>query len=92
MSALLHGLSTAVAVRAGAVPALRLMLGNQQIWAADPTPAAWDAAEPEPWVQPLGGHDAYQAGAVVSHGGSIWDNTHGDGNVWEPGIYGWSQR
>ena len=24
------------------------------------------------------------------HNGTHWVNTHGDGNVWEPGVFGWS--
>jgi hypothetical protein len=47
-------------------------------------------AGPQPWVQPTGGHDAYPAGATVTHNGRTWENTHGDGNVWEPGVFGWA--
>lgn len=43
------------------------------------------------WVQPTGSHDAYAAGARVTHNGKVWENTHGDGNVWEPGVFGWSE-
>ena len=43
------------------------------------------------WVQPAGGHDAYAAGAIVVHNGATWENTHGDGNVWEPGVFGWAE-
>lgn len=46
---------------------------------------------PEPWVQPEGAHDAYGADAIVLHDGAVWSNTHGDGNVWEPGVSGWEQ-
>ena len=45
----------------------------------------------DPWVQPAGGHDAYAAGAIVTHNGKTWENTHGDGNVWEPGVFGWAE-
>jgi hypothetical protein len=45
---------------------------------------------PQPWVQPTGAHDAYPAGAQVTHNGRTWENTHGDGNVWMPGEYGWT--
>jgi hypothetical protein len=44
------------------------------------------------WVQPTGAHDAYAAGEVVTHNGQTWDNAHGNGNVWEPGVYGWTAR
>lgn len=44
------------------------------------------------WSQPFGAHDAYPAGAKVSHNGKNWINIHGDGNVWEPGVYGWQEQ
>lgn len=40
------------------------------------------------WVQPTGAHDAYEAGAIVTHGSQLWRST-ADNNVWEPGVYGW---
>lgn len=40
------------------------------------------------WTQPLGATDAYNKGDVVSHKGKIWTSDI-DGNVWEPGVYGW---
>lgn len=40
------------------------------------------------WVQPLGASDAYNTGDVVSHKGVLYEST-ADGNVWEPGVYGW---
>lgn len=61
------------------------------------TPAMWTrignpADEYPEWVQPIGAHDAYQAGAKVTHSGRHWYNTHGDGNIWEPGVYGWEEE
>lgn len=44
----------------------------------------------DPWVQPAGAHDAYQIGDKVTHNGSTWENTVSN-NVWEPGVYGWTQ-
>jgi hypothetical protein len=44
-----------------------------------------------PWVQPVGGHDAYAIGARVSHAGSIWTSDI-NANVWEPGVYGWTKQ
>ena len=41
------------------------------------------------WIQPLGAHDAYPLGAQVTHGGGRWLSAV-DGNIWEPGIYGWT--
>ena len=50
-----------------------------------------DPAEEWPeWSQPLGAHDAYAAGAKVSHNGKHWTSDL-DGNVWEPGTYGWTE-
>lgn len=43
------------------------------------------------WTQPLGSHDAYAKGDTVSHNGKIWISDV-DGNVWEPGVYGWSEK
>ena len=42
------------------------------------------------WTQPAGAHDVYGPGAVVTHKGKVWDNAHGAGNAWEPGVYGWT--
>lgn len=69
---------------------------SQDDWAPDLTPALWarvdDPTEEWPeWRQPTGAQDAYSAGAKVSHNGKHWTNTHGDGNVWEPGVYGWEE-
>lgn len=49
------------------------------------------------WVTVTGAHDSYPALSVagevarVEHNGANWENTHGDGNSWEPGVYGWVQ-
>lgn len=42
------------------------------------------------WVQPLGSADAYNQGDQVSHNDKHWTSDV-DGNVWEPGIYGWTE-
>ena len=68
---------------------------SQADWTPDITPAIWarvdNPAEEWPeWRQPLGAEDAYPAGAKVSHQGKHWVNSHGNGNVWEPGVYGWT--
>lgn len=47
--------------------------------------------EYEDWIQPTGAHDAYEAGSIVRHNGLLWVNVHGDGNVWEPGEFGWEE-
>ena len=43
------------------------------------------------WTQPLGATDAYNKGDEVSHNGQIWTSDI-DGNVWEPGVYGWTVK
>lgn len=69
---------------------------SQSDWTPDVTPALWikagDPAEEWPaWSQPVGSHDAYAKGDKVSHGGKHWISDV-DGNVWEPGVYGWSEH
>ena len=43
------------------------------------------------WIQPLGAQDAYPSGAKVSHNGAHWISDVNN-NVWEPGVYGWTQQ
>lgn len=68
---------------------------SQDGWTPDATPALW-ARIGEPgdewpeWVQPTGAQDAYAMGDRVSHNGSHWEST-ADANVWEPGVYGWTE-
>lgn len=64
------------------------------VWMPGSSATLWKPIEEEgpaipQWVQPTGGHDAYAAGAEVMHNGQHWRNTHGNGNVWVPGVYGW---
>lgn len=42
------------------------------------------------WTQPLGASDAYMKGDIVQHKDALWQSDI-DGNVWEPGVYGWSE-
>ena len=42
------------------------------------------------WKQPTGGHDAYNTGDKVSHNNKHWISNV-DANVWEPGVYGWTE-
>lgn len=53
--------------------------------------AANPADEWPEWIQPLGVHNAYVKGAKVVHKGKRWTSTV-DGNVWEPGVYGWEKQ
>ena len=67
---------------------------SQEGWEPSNTPALWvrTAAEgdiPE-WVQPTGVQDAYNTGDKVKHNTKTWQSTI-DGNVWEPGVYGWDE-
>lgn len=68
---------------------------SQEDWTPDATPALWarigDPGDEWPeWVQPTGAQDAYAMGAKVSHNGSHWTSDV-DANVWEPGVYGWTE-
>ena len=42
------------------------------------------------WVQPIGASDAYNKGDKVSHNEKNWISDV-DANVWEPGVYGWTE-
>ena len=68
---------------------------TQADWKPDDSPSLWvgisDPAEEWPeWSQPGGSTDAYAKGAKVSHNGKHWTSDV-DANVWEPGVYGWSE-
>lgn len=68
---------------------------SQADWTPSETPALWvrvdDPGEEWPeWRQPAGAHDAYEKGYKVSHNGKHWTSDV-DGNVWEPGVYGWTE-
>lgn len=68
---------------------------SQAQWTPDVSPSLWvrtdDPGEEWPeWVQPIGSTDAYAMGAKVSHNEKHWISDV-DGNVWEPGVYGWTE-
>ena len=67
---------------------------TQAQWTPDATPALWtEVAKPgeiPEWRQPTGSHDAYMTGDQVRHNGKVWESTM-DYNVYEPGIYGWTE-
>lgn len=66
---------------------------SQANWTPPDTPALWVVVSLEEWpewVQPLGAQDAYANGAKVTHNGKRWTSDV-DGNVWEPGVYGWTE-
>src|SRR5690625_5068714 len=45
----------------------------------------------EQWKQPLGAHDAYAKGDVVTHDGVQWVSTVTP-NTWRPGASGWHRK
>lgn len=66
---------------------------TQDNWTPDITPALWTVVSLEEWpewVQPIGASDAYNKGDKVSHNDKHWESDV-DANVWEPGVYGWSE-
>lgn len=68
---------------------------SQAFWTPDVSPSLWvrtdDPGEEWPeWVQPVGALDSYAKGAKVSHNGKHWISDY-DSNVWEPGVFGWSE-
>ena len=69
---------------------------SQSSWTPDVSPSLWvrvdDPGEEWPeWVQPLGSTDAYPLGAKVSHNDKHWISDY-DANIWEPGVFGWSEE
>ena len=42
------------------------------------------------WRQPQGAHDAYNAGDKCTHADKHWISNV-DGNIWEPGVFGWDE-
>lgn len=68
---------------------------SQEGWEPENAPSLWrlahDPGEAWPeWSQPICAGDEYGRGAGVTHAGERWVSEV-DGNVWEPGVYGWSQ-
>lgn len=66
---------------------------TQEDWTPDATPALWREVSVEEypeWLQPTGAADAYQEGDKVSHNSKRWICDVAN-NVWEPGVYGWTE-
>lgn len=68
---------------------------TQADWTPDVSPSLWveagDPSEEYPaWSQPVGAHDAYDKGAKTTQNDKKWVSDV-DGNVWEPGVYGWTE-
>lgn len=68
---------------------------SQEDWTPDSAASLWskigDPTEEYPnWSRPIGAHDAYAEGDRVTFGEKHWVSEL-SGNVWEPGVYGWSE-
>ena len=68
---------------------------SQADWTPDTAVSLWvsisDPSEEYPeWKQPVGAHDAYNKGDKVSHNERHWTSDI-DANVYEPGVFGWSE-
>ena len=68
---------------------------SQSDWTPDVSVSLWTPiANPDEewpaWSQPVGAHDAYSLGAKVLHNEQKWVSDVAN-NVWEPGVYGWSE-
>ena len=69
---------------------------SQESWNPADAPSLWaavlpgqDGTEIGEWVQP-DSTNAYSKGDRVTHNGKTWVSDV-DNNVWEPGVYGWSE-
>ena len=68
---------------------------SQAGWTPDTAVSLFaEVLNPEPhvipdWVQP-GSTNPYMKGDKVKHIGKVWQSDV-DNNVWEPGVYGWSE-
>lgn len=68
---------------------------SQPTWTPDTAVSLWVRVDnpgeewPE-WRQPQGAQDAYPAGYKVSHNSKHWTSDVAN-NVWEPGVYGWTE-
>ena len=70
---------------------------SQADWTPPSVPALWtEVAQPGEipvWKQPTGAQDAYMTGDKVwypERDTDVWVSTV-DGNVWQPGVYGWEK-
>ena len=67
----------------------------QADWTPDAAPSLWakvlipDPTQIPEWEQP-DSTNPYAKGDKVTHNGKTWISTI-DGNVWEPGVYGWAE-
>lgn len=67
---------------------------SQTTWTPDISPSLFarvlipDPEDIPEWVQP-DSTNPYMTGDRVTHNGKTWESLI-DGNVWEPGVYGWT--
>jgi len=68
---------------------------SQETWTPDVSPSLFarvlipDSTVIPDWTQP-DSTNPYMIGDKVKHNGSTWQSDV-DNNVWEPGVYGWTQ-
>lgn len=68
---------------------------SQEVWEPENAPALWakvlipDETVIHEWEQP-DSTNPYSAGDKVTHNGKTWVSDV-DNNVWEPGVYGWTE-
>ena len=69
---------------------------SQGNWNPADAPSLWaeilpgqDGTDIGEWVQP-DSTNPYNKGDKVYHNGKLWES-YVDGNVWEPGVYGWNE-
>lgn len=68
---------------------------SQDTWTPPDSPSLWarvlisEDGEILPWEQP-DSTNPYRKGDKVTHNGKTWVSDV-DGNVWEPGVYGWTE-
>lgn len=67
----------------------------QSDWTPDVAVSLWvrvddPSIEYPEWRQPTGAQDAYSKNSKCSHNGKRWISSI-DSNVYEPGVYGWSE-
>lgn len=68
---------------------------SQANWTPETAPSLWarvlieDPDTVSAWVQP-DSTNPYMIGDRVSHGGKTWESSV-NYNVWEPGVYGWTE-
>lgn len=68
---------------------------SQDTWKPDDSPSLFakvlihDSNVIPAWAQP-DSTNAYMKGDQVTHNGKTWESDI-DNNVWEPGVYGWSE-